>query len=75
VEFAQPQQEGAMHYYEIRLVRQGGPMVLSSRYASDYAAVRSARAMATSDDVVEIWRGMECIYRDQPASSSWRYAS
>jgi hypothetical protein len=64
-----------MQYYEIRLVRQGGPTVMSSRYASDYAAVRSARSMASPDDMVEIWRGMECIYRDQPSSSDWRRAS
>lgn len=55
-----------MQYYEIRLVRQDGPTILSSRYVSDYAALRSARAMAAPDDGVEIWRGMECIYRDGP---------
>lgn len=64
-----------MQYYEIRLVRRDGPTVTSSHYASDYAAVRSARSMASPDDVVEIWRGVECIYRDQPASTHWRYAS
>ena len=40
-----------------------------------YRSPKSHPSMASPDDVVEIWRGMECIYRDQPASFSWRYAS
>lgn len=63
-----------MQHYEIRLVRHSGPVVYSSRYISDYAALRSARLMATPDDGIEIWRGMECIYRDMPAEGL-RYAS
>lgn len=61
-----------MQYYEIRLVRQDGPTVLSSRYVSDYAALRSARSMAMPEDSVEIWRGMECIYRDGPRRTAAR---
>jgi hypothetical protein len=30
--------------------------------------------MATPDDGIEIWRGMECIYRDRPVEGL-RYAS
>jgi hypothetical protein len=47
-------------------VHPDGPTVLSSRYVSDYSALCSARAMASPDDGVEIWRGMECIYREDP---------
>jgi len=54
-----------MENYEIRLVRrQGQSVVYASTYLSDYAAVRGARMMAGSDDGIEIWRGMHCIYRD-----------
>jgi hypothetical protein len=63
-----------MQDYEIRLVRKSGPTVLSSRYISDYAALRSARLMAAPDDRIEIWRGRECIYHDQPLDGRLRYA-
>jgi hypothetical protein len=54
-----------MENYEIRLVRrQGKSVVYASTYISDYAALRGARMMARSEDGIEIWRGMHCIYRD-----------
>lgn len=54
-----------MENYEIRLVRKQGPSVVyASTYMSDYAALRGARMMADSEDGIEIWRGMHCIFRD-----------
>ena len=64
--------EAVMEKYEIRLVRKdGGPVVYASTYMSDYAALRGARHMAGAEDSIEIWRGMDCIYRDhfRPASA------
>jgi hypothetical protein len=55
-----------MENYEIRLVRgQGQSVVYASTYISDYAALRGARMIARSEDGIEIWRGMHCIYRDR----------
>ncbi len=55
-----------MNRYEIRLVpKQGGPRVYASTYISDYAAMRGARMLAATDDRVEIWRGIHCIYQDK----------
>jgi hypothetical protein len=54
-----------MDHYEIRLSRKtGGPVVYSSTYFSDYAAIRGARFLAQPDDGIEIWKGVSCIYHD-----------
>jgi len=60
-----------MENYEIRLVRkQGKSIVYASTYISDYAALRGARMIANSEDGIEIWRGMHCIYRDSARATA-----
>jgi hypothetical protein len=56
--------ELAMDTYEIRIIRKGikSPDIYSSSHISDHAAVRRARNLAASEDLVEVWRGATCVY-------------
>jgi hypothetical protein len=49
--------------YEIRIRRNGGgPIIYTGTHLSDVAAVRRARAITGKTDIVEVWRGDDCIY-------------
>jgi hypothetical protein len=49
--------------YEIRILSDGQPAtVLHSYQISDFAAIRRGHALAKADDVVEVWRGINCVY-------------
>jgi len=49
--------------YEIRIRKNGGgPIVYAGPYFSDLAAVSQARAITSATDMVEVWRGGDCIY-------------
>jgi len=54
-----------MNRYEIRVASGAGgdAKVYASKYINDYAAMRSARRMAQPGENIEIWRGLNCIYR------------
>ena len=54
-----------MNRYEIRVAPKagGGAKIYASTYLNDYAAMRSARMLAKTSDSIEIWRGLNCIYR------------
>ena len=59
-----------MHQYEIRILRDNNrPFVVSSRFIGDFHAIRRAQAMAEEDEGMEVWRGMQCIYRRDPLPS------
>jgi hypothetical protein len=52
-----------MENYEIRILKgSGGPIIYAGTHISDMAAVRRARAITGAADVVEVWRGGDCIY-------------
>jgi hypothetical protein len=53
-----------MNTYEIRIVHKDikSPDIYSSSHISDHAAIRRAQNLATSDDLIEVWRGATCIY-------------
>lgn len=52
-----------MTSYEIRISRRDGQLlVIESRLMGDHAAVRRAQTLAATGDLVEVWRGMTCIY-------------
>lgn len=55
-----------MNGYEIRILdkNRDTKMTVHAAHVSDFAAVRSARKLAGSL-AVEVWRDLECIYRDQ----------
>ena len=56
--------------YEIRLRKQDGRTeeTYRIRRVSDFAAIRNARQIARDGDVVEVWRGADCIYANQQQS-------
>lgn len=58
-----------MHSYEIRIINPDGrtASVHSSTHVGDFAAIRRATALADGDDVIEVWRGIVCVYRGLPA--------
>jgi hypothetical protein len=56
-----------MTNYEIRVIKRGfGATVYSSPQASDYAAIRRARLLAEEGDIVEVWRGLNCVFTQAP---------
>jgi DNA-binding transcriptional regulator/RsmH inhibitor MraZ len=59
-----------MNSYEIRIVRKddNAQLVVSANLLGDHAAIRRARMLAGSGDLVEVWRGMTCVYSTMPES-------
>lgn len=52
-----------MENYEIRIVRHGhAPILYACPQASDHAAVRRAQSLTGEHDIVEVWRGDNCVY-------------
>ena len=53
-----------MTRYEIRIVRKSdtAQLLLDANLMGDHAAVRRAQLLARDGDLVEVWRGMTCIY-------------
>lgn len=59
-----------MDNYEIRIVKKGHrPVILAGPHASDFAAIRRARALAQQDDEVEVWRDLDCLYSSRLETS------
>jgi hypothetical protein len=60
-----------MKDYEIRICNADGraAIIAAEAQISDHAAIRSARKLAQGRRC-EVWRGMDCIYSDNPALSS-----
>ncbi len=55
-----------MTTYEIRLIKRGSATVYSSPQASDTAAIRRARLLAEDGNIVEVWRGLNCVFTQAP---------
>jgi hypothetical protein len=56
-----------MHDYEIRILnsRLASSAIIEVLEVSDRTAIRSAERMAEGRPV-EVWRGIECVYRSSP---------
>jgi len=50
--------------YEIRIVKKQrkSPVIYACSQASDHAAIRRARSLIEDGDLVEVWRGLDCVY-------------
>ena len=57
-----------MHDYEIRIVRavDRSQLVITAKLLGDHAAVRRAKMLAGATDLLEVWRGMTCVYSTVP---------
>ena len=53
-----------MDAYEIRIVKKQkrSPVIYACSQASDHAAIRRARSLIEEGDLVEVWRGLDCVY-------------
>ena len=54
----------AVDAYEIRIVKKQAkaPVIYACSHISDHAAIRRAQSLVEDGDVVEVWRGLECVY-------------
>lgn len=50
--------------YEIRIVKKEGkgPVIYACSHVSDHAAIRRAQSLVEDGDLVEVWRGLDCVY-------------
>ncbi len=53
-----------MDAYEIRIVKKQdrSAVIYACAQASDHAAIRRARSLVEEGDLVEVWRGSDCVY-------------
>ncbi len=62
-----------MQQYEIRILRDDNhPLVIASKFLSDFHAIRRGQAMAEEDEGLEVWRGMTCLYRRETMPREFR---
>jgi hypothetical protein len=56
--------DSIMNTYEIRIVRQSdqAQLVVTVSVMGDHAAIRRARTLAGEGDLLEVWRGMRCVF-------------
>jgi hypothetical protein len=61
-----------MHSYELRVISRDDkhPAIYASSHVSDFAAVRRAASLADADELIEVWRGVVCVYCGAPAGAS-----
>lgn len=59
-----------MDAYEIRIVKKQAkaPMIYACSLVSDHAAIRRAQSLIEDGDLVEVWRGLDCVYSRGGAS-------
>jgi hypothetical protein len=50
--------------YEIRIVKKqkAAPVIHACSQVNDHAAIRRARSLVEDGDLVEVWRGLDCVY-------------
>jgi hypothetical protein len=58
------QRSGTVDSYEIRIVKKrgNGPVIYACALVSDHAAIRRAQSLVEDGDLVEVWRGLDCVY-------------
>lgn len=61
-----------MNTYEIHILRKDEKIsaIFASAHISDHAAVRRARDLAADADVIEVWRGANCVYAGLPQAAT-----
>jgi hypothetical protein len=57
-----------MNSYELRVINPRGrdATVYASSHINDFAAIRRAMSLADEDEVIEVWRGVVCVYSGMP---------
>jgi hypothetical protein len=55
-----------MTTYEIRVIRKGSAAVYNAPLLNDHAAIRRARLLAEDGDIIEVWRGLNCVFTQAP---------
>jgi hypothetical protein len=57
-----------MNSYELRIMNCDDkyPTIYASSHFSDFEAVRRAVTLADADEVIEVWRGIVCVYNGPP---------
>lgn len=60
-----------MNTYEIHILRKDdrSSAVFAGSHISDHAAVRRAHDLAGDGDVIEVWRGANCVYAGFPRAA------
>jgi hypothetical protein len=50
--------------YEIRIVKKQKrlPVIYACSHMNDHAAIRRARSLVEEGDLLEVWRGLDCVY-------------
>ena len=62
-----------MDDYEIRIVKKGKfPFVYECTQLNDHAAIRRAQSLVEEGDLVEVWRGLDCVYTTRSAERAAR---
>lgn len=53
-----------MDAYEIRIMKKQNstPVIYACSQVNDHAAIRRAKSMMEEGDLVEVWRGVDCVY-------------
>jgi hypothetical protein len=61
-----------MHSYELRVINPDDkhPTIYASSHISDFAALRRAASLADANEVIEVWRGVVCVYSGAPIGVS-----
>lgn len=60
-----------MDAYEIRIVKKKNrsPVIYACSQASDHATIRRAKRLIEEGDMVEVWRGLDCVYTMGPRAT------
>ena len=59
-----PTESPVLDAYEIRIVKKASkaPVIYACSHVSDHAAIRRAQSLVEDGDLVEVWRGLDCVY-------------
>lgn len=62
--FVERRSREALDAYEIRIVKKKSkaPVIYACSHVSDHAAIRRAQSLVEDGDMVEVWRGLDCVY-------------
>jgi hypothetical protein len=57
--------------YEIRIVKRqkNAPVIYACSQMNDHAAIRRARSLVEDGDLVEVWRGPDCVHTTRMPSA------
>ena len=60
-----------MNSYELRVVKPDGKYadIFASSHIRDFAAISRAMSLAGDDELIEVWRGLVCVYSGPPTGA------